>query len=131
MAKLSSSQDRVRKSTSKSRNADIDRQIAENIDYYRSEPRHVIRERIHQLDAEWDIERTLELNAAVIAFTGIVLSATVSKKWLWLPAMVTTFLAQHAIQGWCPPLPLFRRLNFRTRKEIDKEKFGLMLFMKN
>jgi hypothetical protein len=41
--------------------------------------------------------------------------------------MVLGFFAQHAIQGWCPPLPLFRKLGYRTRKEIDKEKYALKL----
>src|SRR5438105_14224031 len=112
--RLNPAKDRVRNSTSKEKNIRIDRQIDENIHYYRSEPRHVIKKRIEELDKEWDVERTLELNAALVAFTGIILSATVSKKWLWLPGIVTTFLAQHALQGWCPPLPLFRSLNFRT-----------------
>ncbi len=31
----------------------------------------------------------------------------------------------HAIVGWCPPLPLLRSLGFRNRVEIDKEKFAL------
>lgn len=36
-----------------------------------------------------------------------------------------SFLLLHATQGWCPPLPLFRRLGVRTRGEIEKEKFAL------
>jgi hypothetical protein len=54
-----------------------------------------------------------------------VLAAAVNKKWLALPAVVLTFLVQHAIQGWCPPIPLFRSLGARTRKEIDLEKYAL------
>ena len=42
-----------------------------------------------------------------------------------LPALVTGFLFQHAVQGWCPPVPLFRRMGVRTRPEIDREKFAL------
>jgi hypothetical protein len=38
---------------------------------------------------------------------------------------VLPFLFQHAVQGWCPPVPLFRRLGVRTRKEIDAEKYAL------
>lgn len=34
-------------------------------------------------------------------------------------------LFQHATQGWCPPLPLFRRMEKRTRNEIDVEKFAM------
>jgi hypothetical protein len=31
-----------------------------------------------------------------------------------LPALVTAFLFQHAVQGWCPPVPILRRLGFRA-----------------
>lgn len=68
----------------------------------------------------------LELNAALAALTGVILAATSDKKWLLLPGIVTAFLAQHAIQGWCPPLPLFRLLGIRTRKEIDRERYALL-----
>jgi hypothetical protein len=34
---------------------------------------------------------------------------------------------QHAIQGWCPPVPLLRRLGFRTPAEICEERCGLKM----
>lgn len=82
-------------------------------------------DRIGELDREWDIERVLEVNASSLALTGLVLGATVDKKWLTLPAVVLPFLLQHALQGWCPPLPLLRRLGLRTQGEIDREKYAL------
>lgn len=45
--------------------------------------------------------------------------------WLVLPALVTAFLFQHAVQGWCPPVPVLRRLGFRTVYEIEQEKQAL------
>jgi len=41
-----------------------------------------------------------------------------------------TFLLQHGMQGWCPPLPILRRLGVRTRGEIDREKYELLSRMK-
>jgi hypothetical protein len=35
------------------------------------------------------------------------------------------FLFQHAIEGWCPPVPILRRLGFRTAREIDIERVAL------
>lgn len=128
---LSITKDHVRSATGSDKNAEIDWQIDENIRYYSRQGTEAIKARIVELDKEWDIERTLELNAAVIAFAGVVLAATVNKKWLLLPGIITTFLAQHALQGWCPPLPLFRSMNIRTRKEIDKEKYGLIEALKS
>jgi hypothetical protein len=31
----------------------------------------------------------------------------------------------HAVQGWCPPVPVLRKMGIRTRSEIDREKFAL------
>jgi len=42
-----------------------------------------------------------------------------------LPALVTGFLFQHAVQGWCPPVPVLRRLGFRTSYEIEEERQAL------
>ncbi len=118
--------DHVRENTNEHVNAGIDKVTEENIRFYKEQSREVILKRIEELDREWDIERTLELNASIIAFTGVALGARYSKLWLTLPLVVTAFLAQHVIQGWCPPLAIFRRMNIRTRKEIDREKYALL-----
>jgi hypothetical protein len=57
--------------------------------------------------------------------TGLVLAVTASRKWLLLPAVVQTFFLQHAVQGWCPPLPVLRRLGVRTAGEINEERYAL------
>lgn len=60
--------------------------------------------------------------------SGLALNAaTKNKKWLILPTVVLSFFMQHAIQGWCPPLPILRKLNIRTSKEIEQEKYALKL----
>jgi hypothetical protein len=46
---------------------------------------------------------------------------------LVVPGVVLPFLFQHAVQGWCPPLPVLRRLGVRTREEIDREKYALQV----
>ncbi|MEY4706558.1 MAG: hypothetical protein RJB58_281 [Pseudomonadota bacterium] len=84
-----------------------------------------LEERLRQLDKEWDVERLLETNASAIAFAGVMLGAFVDRMWLILPALVTGFLFQHAVQGWCPPLPVLRRLGFRTSREIEIERNAL------
>lgn len=71
------------------------------------------------------MERVLETNASIIALTGLALGATHNRKWLIVPGVVLSFLFQHAVQGWCPPVPVFRRLGVRTRQEIDEEKYAL------
>lgn len=86
-----------------------------------------ITRRIAELEREWDIERTLEANAATIALAGIALGVTVDRRFLLLPAAVAGFLLQHALQGWCPPLPILRRLGIRTAAEIHQEILALRI----
>lgn len=116
--------DIVRMNSPASVNREIEEQILKSIRYFAHNKKE-IPARLKELDEEWDIERALELNAALVALTGTVLGFTVNKKWLAVPALVTVFLAQHAVQGWCPPLPLLRSFGFRTRQEIDSERYAL------
>lgn len=118
---------RVRQNTSEKVNREIDQQLQKSIECYSGKSAAEISKRIDELDREWDIERVLEVNMSAVALTGIALSAFHNRKWLILPGLVLSFFAQHAIQGWCPPLPLFRKLGYRTRAEIDKEKYALKI----
>lgn len=117
--------DRVRANTDGAINQRIDREIAENIAYYKGKSQEEIRARIEQLEREWDMERLLETNASALSFTGLFLGVMRNRKWLLIPAVVLPFLFQHAIQGWCPPIPILRRWGIRTREEIDREKYAL------
>ncbi|HYD05874.1 MAG TPA: hypothetical protein VEC60_09115 [Reyranella sp.] len=92
---------------------------------YYSHHRDGIDRRLRQLDREWDIERVLETNASALAFLGIVLGSVGDRRWLRLSAVVTAFLFQHAVQGWCPPIPMLRRLGIRTAREIEVERVAL------
>jgi hypothetical protein len=118
--------DRVRRNTALEINARIDREIEERVSAYAARGAEEISRRIGELDREWDMERLLETNASALAGVGVGLAAaTGSRKWLILPGVVLSFLFQHAVQGWCPPVPVFRRLGVRTREEIDREKYAL------
>lgn len=116
--------ERVRKTTSESSNQSIDNLIINNIEKY-SQSHQLISQRIKDLDKKWDIERLLEVNMSTLAITGITLAYFVHINWLILPAVVLLFFVQHAVQGWCPPLPIFRHFKVRTRPEIDREKYAL------
>jgi hypothetical protein len=116
---------RVAEQTDEAINASIRRQTEENVAYFAAQGRGEIDRRLEELDREWDIERTLEANAASIALIGLGLGAFVNRRFFALPAIVAGFLLQHAVQGWCPPIPVFRRLGFRTASEIDSERYAL------
>lgn len=88
---------------------------------------HDIDRRLRELDREWDIERTLQANAASLTLLGTVLGAFVDRRFLALPALVGGFLLQHAVQGWCPPLPLRRRGgNERAHQRKEEARQGLL-----
>lgn len=122
---LPASTDRVPDSTAAHVNEQIHQQTAANIARYAAAGPEAIDQRLAELDQEWDIERILEANAASVILTGTVLGATVDRRWFLVPALAASFLLQHALQGWCPPVPLFRRLGVRTRTEFDYERYAL------
>lgn len=122
---LPSTVERVPLHSSSTANAHIREQTRENIDYYSKQGTHVIEHRLEELDQEWDIERSLEANAATVSLVGLALGASVDKRWYWLPTAVGVFLLQHALQGWCPPLEVFRRMGVRTASEIEQERRAL------
>ncbi len=123
---LPSTADRVPRHTAPEVNARIRRRTEQNLLRYRNAPPEAIERRLAELAHEWDIERAIEANAAAIALVGILLGAFVDVWFLLLPAAVGVFLLQHALQGWCPPVPILRRLGFRTSREIFEERLALL-----
>jgi hypothetical protein len=117
--------DPVRENTSDDLNVNMDREMADRVREYSGRNYHDLTKRIEELEREWDIERVLEMNTSAIAFSGLLLGMVHNRKWLVLPTIVLPFLFQQSAQGWCPPLPILRRFGFRTRQEIDREKYAL------
>lgn len=101
------------------------RKIEESIRHFALQPEHLLSRRIEELDRKWDIERVLEVNASILGLSGLLLSLKVDKRFLLLTGGALGFLLQHSLMGWCPPVFVLRRLGFRTRQELDREKFAL------
>jgi hypothetical protein len=117
--------DRVPIHTSDEANDRIRRTIETNVRRYTGADPATIAGRLDELDREWDIERTLEANAATISLVGLALGTFVDRRFYLLSAAVAGFLLQHAVQGWCPPVPFFRRRGVRTQPEIEEERHAL------
>jgi hypothetical protein len=117
--------DAVRAKTKPDVQRKIDKKIRQEIIHYASQPKDVISRRIFELEREWDVERVLEANASSIGLASLIWGVTVNKKCLAVTATALGFLLLHAVQGWCPPLPVLRRMGVRTRREIDRELFAL------
>jgi hypothetical protein len=85
----------------------------------------LIHYRLGELEREWNLEGALQTWCASVALAGVALGAGRDRRWFALPAVAAGFMLQHALQGWCLPLPLFRRLGFRTQGEIARERYAL------
>lgn len=73
--------DRVRRNSPLESNIRVDRDIEDRIRAYQTRTPQEIGTRIRELDREWGMERILELNTAVFALVGAVLSAFFGRWW--------------------------------------------------
>lgn len=122
---LPTTAERVPASTSCEVNEQIRERTDADVARFGTSSHAEIDRRLQDLDQEWDIERTIEANASTVALTGLGLGAFVDRRFFALPAVVASFLLMHALQGWCPPVPILRRLGFRTQTEIEEERYAL------
>jgi hypothetical protein len=121
---LPSTVERVPRNTADSVNRAIHERIEENVVYYERH-RAEIPDRLDELDHEWDVERALATGSSCLSLAGLALGFLGRPRWFLLPLGVQAFYLQHTLQGWCPPLPVLRRLGFRTPAEIDDERSSL------
>ena len=116
--------ERVRLNTDDDVNQQLHTETERRIAYYLAHPEQ-IDQRLRELDQEWDIERLIETEAPTMTLAGILLSALRGRKWLILPLFAQSMVLLHAIQGFYPLLPIFRRMGFRTTREIAAERYAL------
>jgi len=116
--------DPVRDHTASEINREIRERTERGIEAVRDSPAR-ISERLDALDREWDVERMIALTSASATLFGLAMARGARSRWLILPAVVAGYEVQCAVQGWCPPLPLLRRLGYRTRREIERERYTL------
>ena len=84
---------RVPQHTAEHVNQQIRRQTEESVAQCAASGHVAIDRRLAELDEEWDIERTLEANAATVSLVGLALGASLNRKWFILPAAVAGFFA--------------------------------------
>ena len=126
MTLTKTSSNRVFENTNPVFNAKILQLTNQSIEYHAIHPER-IDERLKELEEEWDIERVIEANAASLMLAGLIGGLAFHRKCLGLSCLVAGFLLQHSIQGWCPPVPLLRRLGVRTKEEILRERYALRI----
>lgn len=118
--------DRVRRHTPPQLNARIDQETELSVREHLAAGPEAVQRRLDELDREWDIERVLGTMAPALILKGLAMSMLHDRRWLVLSGAVAGFLLQHGVQGWCPPIPLLRRLGVRTRGEIERERYALL-----
>lgn len=80
---------------------------------------------LERLDTEWDFDRVLETEASIMGLLGLALGLTGDRRLLVLPGVVSAMVLLHAVHGWYPLLPVFRRMGVRSRDEIDRERYAV------
>ena len=102
----------------------VEKEIQDKVNYYYHDQED-INLRLMELDDEVDLETYLQTQSAALTIAGVVLSFTSSKKWLVLPLISSLLAVGNYIRGSNNPFNYFRKLGFRTRAEIEKERYAL------
>jgi hypothetical protein len=122
---------RVEEHTPEEINAGIREMTKARIARFAAAPESELRQRLEELEYEWDVERALEANAAGVILTSVMLGRAVNKGFFALAGVAGAFLLQHALSGWCPPVSLYRRLGVRTSREIEHERSALLTALRS
>jgi hypothetical protein len=122
---MSLNHDRVRAHTAQDVLRRIDEQTTSRLAHCASAEPEAIGRRLDDLDREWDTDRAIELEASLMGLAGLSLGVFVRPALLALPMFVGSAVLLHALTGWYPLLPLFRRVGLRTAREIGRERYAL------
>jgi hypothetical protein len=118
------SPDRARRHTARSVLQRIDQDTLDHLMDVAAHP-EIASRRLNELDAEWDLDRTLEVQAAGVGLAGLALGVFVRPAFLAIPATVGAGLLLFAITGFDPMLPVLRRLGIRSAREIERERYAV------
>lgn len=116
---------RVTQHTSRKINERIFHETQKNVERFCGTNRETLTRRLDELDREWDIERAIQTGASGHILLGLALGTFVDRRWYAWSATVGFFLLAQALFGWAPPIPILRRLGFRTQSEIEEERDAL------
>jgi hypothetical protein len=119
------SPDRIRARTAASVLRRIDEDTQRRVEALAAAGPVAIADRLHDLDREWDTDRTIELEASTMALAELALGIFARPAFLAIPAIVGGAVLAHAVTGWYPLLPLFRRLGTRSAREIERERHAV------
>lgn len=127
--------DRVRQHTAPPVDERIEERTRSRIEDPIRGGRDAVVRRLAELDNEWDVDRALFVNFAVLGgatfllgiarYAGTPFYMPKRKGFLYAFGAQLGFMLLHGTVGWCPPVSLIRRLGFRTAREIEAERAEL------
>jgi hypothetical protein len=62
--------------------------------------------------------------ATIVADDSLVIDSVSRERLYELPAAIVTFLERSSRRGYCPPIPILRKLGFRTRREVEAQRLA-------
>src|SRR5262249_5667240 len=99
MFMLPTTVDRVPQHTAPEVNEKIRRDLEASVEGFAAAEPEAIERRLHELDAEWDIDRTVETSASIIVLAGLFLGG-LNPWFVLISAVGGAFLLVHALEGW-------------------------------
>lgn len=117
--------DRVRTHTAEAVLRRIDDRTVRSVSEYAAADPGVISRRLDELDREWDSDRLIAAEASATGLAGLALGVLAAPALLGITAFAAGAVFVHALGGWYPPMPIFRRLGIRSGREIARERYAL------
>ncbi len=127
MKKIPHTVHRVPLKTCPSQNNLIRNQTICKLNKAKNSSKAALSKQIKQLNCEWDTERVLEVHAASLLLFSAFMGIRGGRIWFCVSSMVAIFLLNHGLYGWCPSLPIIRKMGIRTAEEINIEKTVLKM----
>jgi hypothetical protein len=106
-------------------NGNPETRVRENIRYYGTMGPEAISTRIARLEEEKDIDRIFATVASGLGLFGLVagfLGGRTLRMFTWI---ALPMLFARSLGRWVPPVEGLRRMGFRSRREIEEEKYAL------
>jgi hypothetical protein len=107
-------------------NANIDRETLARLESMKDASPEEIEERVDELAWEYDVSCATTVTLATFSLAGLALSR-LSSKFLAVPAIASGLLVWENLPVPSAAAPLFRRLGFRSRTEIERERHALKM----
>ncbi len=106
---------------------EVDRGTARSIQFYSGRPSHFVSRRIEELKQEIPLEALVYRGGAALTIAGmtlLLLKRKIRAAWI-LTVVIAALQLQYSYQGRNALIEILRRRGYRSRKEIEAEKYSL------